>query len=84
MKRASLAPEAIVEAVKANDVKVLALSGVLTLAIDSMKATVERLESEGMRNSVKVLIGGSPVRLIRYTLFARTSGFSGRFLECVH
>ena len=56
-----VAPETIIDAVKSNGVSVLALSGVLTLAIDSMKATVEALAAEGLRGSVKVIIGGAPV-----------------------
>ena len=50
----------IVEAVKANNVKIVALSGVLTLALDSMKATVEALKAAGL-DDVKVIIGGAPV-----------------------
>ena len=49
----------VVEAVKANGVKIVALSGVLTLAIDSMKATIDALKAEGL--DVKVIIGGAPV-----------------------
>ena len=40
---------------------IIALSGVLTLAIDSMKKTVEALKEAGMRDDVKVIIGGAPV-----------------------
>ena len=50
----------IVDAVKENNVKIVALSGVLTLALDSMKATVEALKAEGL-SDVKVIIGGAPV-----------------------
>ena len=50
----------IVETVKANDLKIVALSGVLTLAIDSMKATIDALKAAGL-NDVKVIIGGAPV-----------------------
>lgn len=50
----------IVEAVKENNIKIVALSGVLTLALDSMKATVEALKAAGL-NDVKVIIGGAPV-----------------------
>lgn len=52
--------EQVVEAVKANGIKIVALSGVLTLAIDSMKATVDALKAAGL-NDVKVIIGGAPV-----------------------
>jgi len=56
-----VAPANITAAVKDNGVSVLALSGVLTLAIDSMKATVEALAAAGLRERVKVLVGGAPV-----------------------
>ncbi len=52
-------PERIVEAAKAENIQIVALSGVLTLALDSMKATVEALRSAGLK--VKVIIGGAPV-----------------------
>ena len=50
----------IVETVKESGIKIVALSGVLTLAIDSMKATVEALKAAGLTD-VKVIIGGAPV-----------------------
>ncbi len=49
----------IVEACKAENIKIVALSGVLTLALHSMKATVEVLRAECP--GVKVIIGGAPV-----------------------
>ncbi|MDR1182973.1 MAG: cobalamin-binding protein, partial [Bacteroidales bacterium] len=42
-------------------VKIVALSAVLTLAIDAMKATVDALAAAGLRDKVKVIIGGAPV-----------------------
>lgn len=56
-----VAPEKVVEAVKEHDADIVALSGVLTLAIPSMKNTIEALKDAGLRDSVKVMIGGSPV-----------------------
>ena len=50
----------IVAAVKENNIKIVALSGVLTLALDSMKATIEALKAAGL-DDVKVIIGGAPV-----------------------
>ena len=52
--------EKVVETVKAENLKIVALSGVLTLAIDSMKKTVDALKAAGF-NNVKVIIGGAPV-----------------------
>ena len=51
--------ERIVETAKAENIKIVALSGVLTLALDSMKATVEAIRAAGL--SCKVIIGGAPV-----------------------
>lgn len=51
----------IVETVKANDIHIVGLSGVLTLALDSMKDVVDALKAAGLKDSVKVIIGGAPV-----------------------
>ncbi len=50
----------VVDTVKAEGIKIVALSGVLTLALDSMKATVAALKEAGLAD-VKVIIGGAPV-----------------------
>jgi methanogenic corrinoid protein MtbC1 len=55
------APATFVKAVKENKPKVVGLSGVLTLSIDSMKRTVEALKEAGLRDSVKITIGGNAV-----------------------
>ena len=54
-----VAPTKIVETAKAEGIKIIALSGVLTLALDSMKETIEALRSSGLE--VKVIVGGNPV-----------------------
>jgi 5-methyltetrahydrofolate--homocysteine methyltransferase len=48
--------------------KVLALSGFLTLAFDSMKEIIDKLKAEGLRDSVKIMIGGGTVdeRIVEY------------------
>jgi methanogenic corrinoid protein MtbC1 len=56
-----VAPGTIVEAVKKSGAKIVGLSGVLTLAIDSMKETVEAFKADGSRDQVKIIIGGNPV-----------------------
>jgi 5-methyltetrahydrofolate--homocysteine methyltransferase len=50
--------EAFVEAVKSNKPQVLALSGFLSVAFDSMKSTIEEVEKAGLREDLKVIIGG--------------------------
>ena len=61
-------PAAFVEAVRANpDCKIVGLSALLTTTMDSMTATIRALEEAGLRQQVKVMIGGAPVT----ALFAR-------------
>lgn len=56
-----LPPSEFVNAVNKHKPKVVGLSGVLTLAIDSMKRTVDALRESGLRDDVKVIIGGNAV-----------------------
>lgn len=51
----------IVAKVKEVNPEIVGLSGVLTLALDSMKETVTGLGNAGLRDQVKVIIGGVPV-----------------------
>ncbi|UWG95460.1 cobalamin-dependent protein [Dehalobacter sp. DCM] len=50
-----------VKKVKAIQPKIVGMSGILTLALDSMKKTVQALEEAGLRDNVKIIIGGAPV-----------------------
>jgi methanogenic corrinoid protein MtbC1 len=52
---------AFVQAVKDNNSNILGLSGVLTLSIDSMRHVIEAFEESGMRDNVKIIIGGNAV-----------------------
>jgi hypothetical protein len=54
-------PARFVEAVKDSGAGVLALSGLLTLAFDAMKHTVEAIDAEGLRSKVKIIVGGGCV-----------------------
>jgi 5-methyltetrahydrofolate--homocysteine methyltransferase len=53
--------EVFVEKAKAFQPQVIGLSGFLTLAFDSMKQTVEALEKAGLRDKVKIMIGGGQI-----------------------
>lgn len=55
-----VSPEEIVKTVKEENLHIVALSGVLTLAIDSMADTVKALRNAGLTD-VRVIIGGAPV-----------------------
>lgn len=51
--------QTVVEAAQKDNIRIVALSGVLTLAIDSMKDTVDAIKAAGL--DCKVIIGGAPV-----------------------
>ena len=53
--------EKFVEAVQTEKPQVVALSGFLTLAFDAMKDTVEALKAAGLRDGVKIMVGGGTV-----------------------
>ncbi len=53
--------EKIVDTMKAEDIHVVLLSGVLTLALDSMKKTVDAIKEANLRDTTKIMIGGAPV-----------------------
>ena len=51
--------EKFVESVKNQNVKILGLSALLTIAIDSVEELIEILKKENLRDNVKIIIGGS-------------------------
>ena len=56
-----VAPEQFAEAVAKQDADLLGLSALLTVTMPSMRATIEALEKAGLRDRVKVLVGGAPL-----------------------
>jgi 5-methyltetrahydrofolate--homocysteine methyltransferase len=50
-----------VEAVQTTGAGIVALSALLTVTMPSMKGTIEALRTAGIRDKVKVIIGGAPV-----------------------
>ncbi len=56
-----VSPEKFVEAVKTSGANIIALSALLTVTMPSMKTTIEALKSAGLREQVKVMVGGAPV-----------------------
>ncbi len=50
-----------VEAVKENHADILCMSALLTTTMTYMKEVIQALEEAGIRNQVKVMIGGAPV-----------------------
>lgn len=56
-----VSPEQFVNAVKNDGAGVIAMSALLTTTMPNMKNTVDALNEAGIRDDVKVMIGGAPV-----------------------
>jgi len=56
-----VSPDKFVEAVRENQSDIVAMSALLTTTMPSMKTTIDTLVESGLRNQVKVMIGGAPV-----------------------
>ena len=56
-----VAPEDFLEAVKAFEPDVLGMSALLTTTMRAMESTIKVLQEAGVRDTVKVMIGGAPV-----------------------
>ncbi len=54
-------PKKFVEKIKETNTQVVGLSGFLTLAFDSMKETVDVISIAGLRDKVKIMIGGGQI-----------------------
>jgi 5-methyltetrahydrofolate--homocysteine methyltransferase len=58
-----------VDAIKETGSRVVGLSGFLTLAFDSMKETIDAIKAAGLRENIKVMVGGGQIddQVMRYT-----------------
>jgi len=54
-------PEAFVEAIKDNQVDIVAMSALLTTTMPMMKTNVDAISEAGLRDAVKIIIGGAQV-----------------------
>ena len=66
-------PQSIVNAVRAEKPQFLGLSALLTSTMVNMRDTIQALEESGLRDKVKVVIGGAPVS----EEYARSIGADG-------
>jgi len=59
---ADVAAEKFVEAIKKENPQVIGLSALLTTTMLAMKDTVEAIKKAGLRDKVKIMVGGAPLR----------------------
>lgn len=56
-----VSPQAFVEAIRRTGADIVCLSALLTVTMGAMRTTIDAIRQAGLRDSVKVLIGGAPV-----------------------
>ncbi len=56
-----VSPERFINAVREKAAHIVCLSALLTVTVPSMKSTIEALKQAGIRDQVKVLVGGAPM-----------------------
>ena len=56
-----VSPEAVVEAVRNNDVQLVCLSALLTTTMGGQKDIIDALAAAGLRDKVRVMVGGAPI-----------------------
>ena len=56
-----ISPDKFVEAVQNDTIDVVALSALLTTTVSNMEATIQAFDANGIRNRVKIIVGGAPV-----------------------
>jgi 5-methyltetrahydrofolate--homocysteine methyltransferase len=54
-------PEKFVEAIKANSPNIVGISALLTTTMPMMKKSIMTIEESGLRDSLKIIVGGAPV-----------------------
>jgi corrinoid protein of di/trimethylamine methyltransferase len=56
-----VSPKKFVDVIEKTGVQLVALSALLTVTMSSMKKTIEALRAAGVRDRVKVMVGGAPL-----------------------
>jgi 5-methyltetrahydrofolate--homocysteine methyltransferase len=57
----NVTPEKFIETVREKNANIIAMSALLTTTMPAMRTTIEALKQAGVRQQVKVLIGGAPI-----------------------
>ncbi len=68
-----VSPQKYIDAVRAKEIDVIAMSSLLTTSMHAMRETINALTASGLRNKVKVIVGGAPVT----QEFAKSIGADG-------
>ena len=69
----NITAERFVETLRSEQADILCLSALLTTTMNYMKTVIEAVEQAGLRDRVKIMVGGAPVN----QLFADQIGADG-------
>jgi len=58
---ADVSAERFIEAVQTKNANIVCLSALLTVTMPSMRTTIEAMKAAGVRDKVKIMVGGAPV-----------------------
>ena len=79
----NVSPDQFVNTVKEKGANIVALSALLTTTMPSMRTTIDALNQAGVRQQVKVLIGGAPITQ-KYANEIGADGYSDNAAEAVN
>ena len=54
-------PQKFVQTVKQSSAQIIAMSSLLTTSMNSMRDTIKALQDSGLRDKVRIMVGGAPV-----------------------
>ena len=74
-----VSPEKFVDAIKEHRPKIVGMCALLTTTMMAMKETIELITEAGLRDNVKILVGGAPL----YPEFAEKIGADGYCVDAV-
>lgn len=77
-----VAPEKFAAKVKEHDADIVAMSALLTTTMGAMRSTIDALKAAGVRERVKVLVGGAPISQ-KYADDIGADGFSDNAVAAV-
>ena len=78
----NVSPEKFIATVQEENIDIVAMSALLTTTMPSMRLTIEEFEKAGLREKVKVLVGGAPVTQT-YANEIEADGYSGNAVGAV-
>jgi methanogenic corrinoid protein MtbC1 len=75
-----VSPEQFVDQVRRTNAKIVAMSSLLTTTMGQMRVVIQELQKAGLRNRVKVIVGGNPIT----EEFGREIGSDAAIRDAMH